>query len=115
LVMGEDAILFKLHLAFILDICKVIEHIDMLSIGKRQQPYSIVPTLLGSDFGDLGHFVRQNDVICFIVEAVILFKLHHASMTCKKFIILLLTKRIYQISNLMKIIVKWHDQHKPMI
>jgi hypothetical protein len=30
-------------------------------------------------------------------------------------IILLLTKQIYQLSNLMKIIVKWHNQQKPMI
>jgi hypothetical protein len=30
-------------------------------------------------------------------------------------IILLLTKQIYQLSNLMKIIVKWHDQQKPMV
>ncbi len=30
-------------------------------------------------------------------------------------IILLLTKQIYQLSNLMKIILKWYDQQKPMI
>ena len=44
----------------ILDIYKVFEHIDMLSIGIRQQPYTVIlPTLLGSDFGDLGHLWSQ--------------------------------------------------------
>jgi hypothetical protein len=32
-----------------------------------------------------------------------------------KTIILLLTIQIYQLSNLIKIIVKWHNQQKPMI
>jgi hypothetical protein len=45
----------KLLPASILDIYKVFEHIDMLSIGIRQQPYTVIPTLLGSDVGDLGH------------------------------------------------------------
>ncbi len=53
--MVEAAILFKLLPASILDIYKVFDHIDMLSIGLRQQPYSGIPTLLGSDYGDLGH------------------------------------------------------------
>ena len=39
-----------------LDIYKVFEHIDMLSIGIHYQPYTDIPTLLGSDFGVLGHF-----------------------------------------------------------
>jgi hypothetical protein len=48
----------------ILDMYKVIEHIDMLSMGIQYQPYIvIVSTLLGSDFGVLGHLRRQNDVI----------------------------------------------------
>jgi hypothetical protein len=41
----------KLLLASILDICKVFEHIDMLSMGIQYQPYTFIPTLLGSDFG----------------------------------------------------------------
>ncbi len=46
----------KLLLTSILDIHKVIEHIDMLSMGIQYQPYTVIPTLLlGSDFGDLGH------------------------------------------------------------
>ena len=40
------------------DIYKVCEHIDiidMLSIGIQQQPcYTVLPTLLGSDFEVLG-------------------------------------------------------------
>ena len=46
----------KLLPAFILDIYKVFEHIDMLSIGIHYQPYPDIPTLLGSEFGVLGHF-----------------------------------------------------------
>ncbi len=41
---------------------KVFEHIEMLSKGKYQ-PYTVLPTLLGSDFGVLGHLWSQNDVI----------------------------------------------------
>ncbi len=48
----------------ILHIYNVFEHIDMLSIGIQQQPYTVLPTLLGSDFEVvLGHLWRQNDVI----------------------------------------------------
>ncbi len=39
----------------ILDTYKVIEFIDMLSMGIQYQPYTVIPTLLGSDFGVLGH------------------------------------------------------------
>jgi hypothetical protein len=35
----------------------------MLSIGIQQQPYTVINTLLGSDFGVLGHLWSQNDVI----------------------------------------------------
>jgi hypothetical protein len=49
----------KLLPTSILDIYKVFEHIDMLSIGKWLQPYTVIPTLLGSDFGVLGHFVES--------------------------------------------------------
>jgi hypothetical protein len=46
-----------------LDIYKVFEHIDMLSIGIKQQPfYTVIPILVGSDFGVLGHLWSQNDV-----------------------------------------------------
>jgi hypothetical protein len=45
----------KLLSTSILDLYKVFEHIDMLSIGMQYQPYTIIPTLLGSDFGVLGH------------------------------------------------------------
>ncbi len=47
----------------IFNMYNVFEHIDMLSIGIQQLPYTVVPTLLGSDFGVLGHFWSQNDVI----------------------------------------------------
>jgi hypothetical protein len=35
----------------ILDIDKLFEHIDMMSIVIQEQPYAVIPTLLGSDFG----------------------------------------------------------------
>ena len=47
----------------ILNMYKVVEHIDMLSIGIQQQPYTVNPHLLVSDFGVLGHLWSQNDVI----------------------------------------------------
>ncbi len=52
----------KLLPTSILDMYKVFEHIDMLSIGTHY-PYTVIPTLLGSDFGALGHLWSQNDVI----------------------------------------------------
>ena len=33
------------------DIDKLFEHIDMLPIGIQQQPYTVIPILLGSDWG----------------------------------------------------------------
>jgi hypothetical protein len=53
----------KLLSTSILDTYKVIEHIDMLSMGMQYQPYTVIPTLLGSDFEVLGHLRSQNDVI----------------------------------------------------
>ncbi len=48
----------------ILDMYNVYEHIDMLSIGIKYHPYTVIPTLLlGSDFGALGHLWSQNDMI----------------------------------------------------
>ena len=58
----------KLLPTSILDIYKVIEHIDMLSIGIQLQPYTVLPTLLGSDFGVLGHLCSQNDVIMSLLR-----------------------------------------------
>jgi hypothetical protein len=53
----------KLLPTSILDMYKVIEHIDMLSMVIQYQPYTVIPTLLGSDFGVLGNLLSQNDVI----------------------------------------------------
>jgi hypothetical protein len=47
----------------ILDICNVFEHIDVLSIVIEKQPLTGIPTVIGSDFGVLGHLWSQNDVI----------------------------------------------------
>jgi hypothetical protein len=41
----------------------MFEHIGMLSIGIQQQHYTVLPTLLGSDFEVLGHLWSQHDVI----------------------------------------------------
>ncbi len=46
-----------------LDIFKVFEHIDMLTMGMRWWLFTDIPTLLGSDFGILAHLWSQNDVI----------------------------------------------------
>jgi hypothetical protein len=54
---------FKLLPASILDIYKVFEHMDMLSMGIEYQPYTFTPILLGADFGALGYLWSQNDVI----------------------------------------------------
>jgi hypothetical protein len=48
---------------FVLDISKVFEYIGMLYIGIHQQPYTVLSTLLGSDFGVLGYFWSRNEVI----------------------------------------------------
>jgi hypothetical protein len=53
----------KLLLIPILDMYKVFELIDMLAMGVEYQPYTFIPTLLGSDFGVLDHLWSQNDVI----------------------------------------------------
>jgi hypothetical protein len=45
----------KLPPTSILDIYKVFEHIDMLSIGIQWEPYTVLPTAIGSDIGVLGH------------------------------------------------------------
>jgi hypothetical protein len=52
--MVEADVHLKLLPTSILDIYKVFEHIDVLSIGIQYQPYTVIPTLLGSDFGALG-------------------------------------------------------------
>jgi hypothetical protein len=48
--------------ASMLDIDKVFEHIDMLSMGIQEQPYTVIPTLLGSNLGYLGQLWCQNIV-----------------------------------------------------
>jgi hypothetical protein len=55
----------KLLPTSILDIYKVFEHIDMLSTGIQYQPYTVLPTVIGSDFGVVGHLWlwSQKDVI----------------------------------------------------
>jgi hypothetical protein len=53
----------KLLPASTLDTYKVIDHNDMLSIGIQYQPYTVITTLLGSDYGALGHLWSQNDEI----------------------------------------------------
>jgi hypothetical protein len=53
----------KLLPTSILDIYKVFELIDMLSMDIQYQPYTVIRTLLGSYFVVLGHLGSQNDVI----------------------------------------------------
>ena len=61
--MVEAGSHLKLLLASILDIYKVFEHIDMLSIGILQQPYTVThPTWLRF-WGSGSLMWSQNDVI----------------------------------------------------
>ncbi len=53
----------KLFPPSMLTIYKLFEHIGMLSIGIRLQPYTVILTLLGSDFRVCGNLWSQNDVI----------------------------------------------------
>ncbi len=56
----------KLLPTSILDIYKVFEHIDMLSIGIQYQPYTVISTRLGSNFGALGHLWTQMMWLCHV-------------------------------------------------
>ena len=47
----------------LLNIYKVFEDINMLFQGIQLQPYTVIPTLLGSDFGVLGDMSSQNNAI----------------------------------------------------
>jgi hypothetical protein len=51
--MAEADSHLKLHPTSIFDIYKVFKHIDMLSMCIQYQPYTCIPTLLGSYFGAL--------------------------------------------------------------
>ncbi len=62
-VMVEADSHLKLLPASTLDINKVFEHIHMLSMGIRWYPQTVIPTLLGSEFGVQGHLWSQNAVI----------------------------------------------------
>jgi hypothetical protein len=60
--MVEAGSHLKLLPTSILDLYKVSENIGILSMGIQYQPYTVIPTLLGSDFGALGHLWSHNDV-----------------------------------------------------
>ncbi len=60
---GEPDSHLKLLPTSFSDTCKVFKHIDMLSMGIQQQPYTVIPTLLGSVFWVLGHLWSHNVVI----------------------------------------------------
>ncbi len=62
-VMVEADSHLKLLPTSILDTYKVIEHIDMLSMDIQYQPYTVILTVLSSDFGALGHLWSWNDEI----------------------------------------------------
>ena len=61
--MVETDCHLKLLPPSILDTYTVFEHIDMLSIAIQLQPYTVIPTLLGSDFaiicGVVYHIARS--------------------------------------------------------
>ena len=45
----------KLLPASIYALYEMFEHIDMLTISKQLQPYTVIPTVLDSNFRVLGH------------------------------------------------------------
>ncbi len=49
--MFEDDSHIKLLPTSILDMYKVFEHINMLSIGIQYHPYTVIPILLSLDLG----------------------------------------------------------------
>jgi hypothetical protein len=53
----------KLLPTSIMNIHKMFEHIDMLTMDIQYPPYTVIATLLGSDFGVLDHLRSQNDVV----------------------------------------------------
>jgi hypothetical protein len=69
----------KLLPASTLDIYKLFEHIDMLSMDIQQLPQTVIPTLLGSYFGVLGHLCSQNDVITSWLKLTATSTASHAS------------------------------------
>jgi hypothetical protein len=85
-VMFEADSHLKLIPTSILDIYKVFEHIDMLSISIQYHPYTVIPTLL---FLDLGFWVTCWVKWCdyVMVEADSQLKLLHTSILgiCKVF------------------------------
>ena len=62
-VMVEADGHLKLLPTSILNRYKVFELINMLSICIKYQPYTVISTLLCSDFRVMGHMWSQNDVI----------------------------------------------------
>jgi hypothetical protein len=56
----------KLFPTSILYTYNLIEHIDMLSMGIQYHPYKVIPTLLGADFGVLGHLWSQMMWLCHL-------------------------------------------------
>jgi hypothetical protein len=84
--MGKAFNHLKLLPTFILGIYKVFEHIDVLSMGIGQQPYTGIPTLPGSGFWVLGHLWGQNDVIMSWLRLTATSKCyHHPYKTYKVF------------------------------
>ncbi len=54
---------FKPLLPSLLNIYKIVEHIEILSTGIQFQSYTVIPTILLCDVGVLGHMSSQNDAI----------------------------------------------------
>ncbi len=69
--MVEADSLLKLLPRPTLDINKMFEHIDMLSMGIQPQPYTVIPILNSSDFGVLDHLClwSKSDGIMSLLRA----------------------------------------------
>ena len=66
-MVEADSHLNLLHVS-ILDMNKVFEYLEMVSIGIWSQPYTYIPMLLVSDYRVLGHMWSQNDVMNKVFE-----------------------------------------------
>jgi hypothetical protein len=78
-VMVEADIHLKLLPTSILDICKVFQHIDMLSIGIWKQSYTVIPTSWLRFWGS-GSLVKAKRCDYVMFEADSHLKLLHTSI-----------------------------------
>ena len=58
----------------------MFEQINILFVGIQDLPYTVIPTLLGSNYGVRGHLWSQNNVIISMLKADSHLKLYLTSI-----------------------------------